>query len=65
MKLFKLYNSKGYIYIYIYNLIFYGGKITEEAAGNDKRNSNVVVMVVMKYYTSVHSTTNCQTQQSD
>ena len=45
-----------YIYIYIYHLIFYGGKITEAAASNDNRSSNVVVMAVMKYYTSVHCT---------
>jgi len=60
MKLFKLYNSKAYIYIYIYiyiyNLIFYVGYITEAAAGNDNRSSNVVVKAVMKYHTSVHST---------
>jgi hypothetical protein len=40
----------------IYHLIFYVGKITDAAAGNDNRSSHMVVMAVMKYYTGVHCT---------
>ena len=61
VKLFKLYISKGDIYMYIYYLIFYGSKMTEVAAGNDNGASNVILKVLMKYYTRL-ALHNCDRQ---